>query len=106
MIHCLLFSGIPLNDEIRNLLFYTAQEMFSDKVAYQEVKNLWCEGYLKTDWKVSGMGTSYGTVFEAYLETNKGTTTVSFITTHEKIKRGDGVWIPIPDEEEPGFSLN
>lgn len=94
-----MFTGIPLNDFIRSTLFDIAQKMFSEKSSYCEVKNVSCEGYVSTSWKHTGVGSTYGILFSAFLGTNKGDTTVEYIVRPTDIKGCDLTWldeVPFP----------
>lgn len=79
MVHCLLLEGIPLTNEIRNILFDVAQKMFRAKEKKQKVKTDDCKGYVYTDWKDGSMGYVFGTVFVAHIDTLRGLVKVNYI---------------------------
>ncbi len=102
MIYCLMFSGKPLDDTIRAILFDTAQKMFLEKCDYKDVKKRFCEGYVMTSWARSSMGGISGVVFTSHLETERGDTTVEYIVREADIKGADLGWL----EEEPLYPIH
>jgi hypothetical protein len=99
-----MFTGLPLNDSTRALLFDSAQAMCSEKSEYLEIKNKFCEGYVTTAWARGGMGYAQGIIFKAVLETDKGTTEIQYVVRETDIKGSDLQWLE--DQPFPEVILN
>lgn len=108
-IHCIMFTGLPLTDEIRNLLFEIAQGMISTKKGKGTIKTPYIEGTVTTKWHRRGLGSTYGYEFVANIETEKDSTTnkITYIVKDEPVDTADTKWITTEDTglSEP-FCLN
>lgn len=91
-LYCIMLSGTPLNEELRNLLCSTTREMFQEKINYKILKTSWCEGDLKTDWDRSSLGSTVGYLFQAFVEWGNKSTTVNFIIQDADFP-DNGVWV-------------
>jgi hypothetical protein len=86
-------NGIPLNDAVRNILFDTAQEMFSKRKDEQKVKSPWCDGVIHTKGKRAGLAEIFGIVFTAVIETDWGKVDIQYIVRETDFRSEDGEWI-------------
>lgn len=95
-IYCVMFTGIPLDDEIRNFLLKVAQKMVDSKKSKVSVKNEELEGLISTKWLRKGIGSTFGIEFLADIDTLDGSTKVTYIVPSRKINIEDGFWLSIP----------
>lgn len=78
-IFCILTSGQPLTEKVRDVLFENACDMIAEENEYQEIKGRDYAGVIKTDFETVSLGTAVGIVFDAAIEFNGKKTTVQYI---------------------------
>lgn len=78
--HCLMFSGIPFDKNIIDLLIDTARYMYQESKESFDFKTSAVEGKIVTQNKQYFLSSSVsGVKFEANIECEKGKTKVSFL---------------------------
>ena len=95
-IYCIMLTGFPLTDETRNWLFKTAQEMAHLKENKAKVKTFEFEGFITTQWLRKGIGSTFGIEFLAEIDTERGSTKISYIVQTKHFDTDDGEWVTIP----------
>lgn len=78
-IYCLMTSGLPLNDQLSNLLVSMATDMLRKNKSKRKIKRDTIEGEIRTKQKRAQIGGISGCVFEATIEVATGRTEVKFI---------------------------
>jgi hypothetical protein len=91
-VYCLMFSGPGLTDNIRNILFDTAQEMVRKNKKKQKVEGENFEGQVTTLNKVIVNGGVTGMLFNAMIETEKASRVVSYMIRPTDLRSQDGSW--------------
>ncbi|MGQ0507054.1 MAG: hypothetical protein ACT4TC_17240 [Myxococcaceae bacterium] len=76
-----LFSSLPLTQDVAMLLHRTAYELYSTDAAAGEVERGLVRGVVKNLRREALLGTIGGPCFEAELETERGHSTVRFLLT-------------------------
>ena len=92
-IYCLMYTGMALNDEIRTLLLEKAIKMALDGEKKLKVKSYYCEGIISTQWARKCIGSASGVEFYAEIETDRGSTKVSYIVQTKNFNTDDGEWV-------------
>ena len=86
-----------LNDYMRTRLFEIAREMYLKKKEQARLKEDRFEAVVKTELKYSGIGSIYGVMFTAEIESDEtGRTNAAYIVcTHdlEKVDPRQGFWM-------------
>ena len=93
---CVMFSGLPLTDDVRSALFRAACELYQKQQRETKLKTDDFEGAVQTAGERSSLGGFYGILFNAEIETNLGKTTVRYIVSEADIENADpdhGLWI-------------
>lgn len=109
MIHCIMVSGMPLDEMVSDALWRTAWNMFHSNKGEQLLVTDFCKGIVRSEFKnilLVGIG---GIEFEGDIATDKGSTKVIFIVSHSELEsehRSPGKWIPLkftsrPKKEDP-----
>ncbi len=106
-IYCLMTAGLPVDDDIRNALFYTAREMLKAGAEKRRLKTDFMEGVVTTEFKVGCMGSVAGTIFQAEIDAEAGSTKVSYIVNNSYLDEDDfesASWMSalMPNPEEIG----
>lgn len=80
-VYCLLFEGAALNDDIRNFLFSSAQELMNRRDRKMRLRHdgLGIKGFIKTSYKLGMIGNTCGFTFKAEFEWDNGETKTDFI---------------------------
>ena len=79
MIYCLMVSGLPISPLLRNVLYNLAFEMAERRKTKRTFKANEYDGQISTDYRESWIGTVYGTLFSARVDTNAGSTCAEFL---------------------------
>ncbi len=87
-----MWSGQNLTDQLRNLLFNSAQDMFNNGGKILTIKTDWCEGIVETSYETKGIGGTYGYAFTATIEWNVGKTEVEYICRKTDLRAENGFW--------------
>ncbi len=92
--HCLMYSGVPFSEEIRNFLVDTARHMKRKRLKRQSFKFLSYEGEIRTRFTPYFVSSSlHGIMFTAELECEEGKTMVRYLVTPQELKKkGDRRW--------------
>jgi hypothetical protein len=93
---CLMNSGVPFSEELRDFLVDTARYMKRNKIERQRFKSESYEGEIRSKFTPyfisSGLS---GVLFSAELECEEGKTTVRYLmTTKDLKKKADVKWSP------------
>lgn len=93
---CLMYSGVPFSEEVRDFLVDTARLMNRSRLERQPFKSAECEGEVRTKFTPYFVSTSlHGVLFTAELECAEGKTTVRYLVTPRELKRRrEGRWGP------------
>lgn len=93
---CLMYSGLPFSEEVRDFLVDAARRMKRGGVERQPFKSETYEGVISTRFTPYFVSSSLsGILFTAELECDAGKTLVRYLMTpHELKKKGDGRWSP------------
>ena len=93
---CLMFSGVPFSEEVRDFLVDTARRMKRARRERQPFKSDTYEGEVRTKFTPYFVSTSlHGVLFTADLECAEGKTTVRFLVTPQELKKpSDARWGP------------
>lgn len=106
-IFCLITDGIPLTDEVNNLLLMSAYDMIDTKNRKQKLrlKSIKLTGEITTQYKIGFIGTVSGIIFSAKLDWDSGTTKTEFIVRPIKdrsvLKRGKWYIGSFPSTSNP-----
>ena len=88
--HCLMYSGVPFSEEIRNFLVATARHMKRKRLKRQSFKALSYEGEIRTRFTPYFVSSSlHGIMFTAELECEEGKTMVRYLVTPQELKKKD-----------------
>lgn len=93
MIHCLMVAGHGINDDIRDILFDIAQEIYQKDEFEHTIKSPWLEGKITTQYKQAMLGDLGGIIFHAHIESNHGETKVNYIVRPSDLRSCDGTWV-------------
>ena len=99
-LYCLMAAGPGLTDQIRNILFNTAQDMFKKERMKHTIKGEDCEGIVTTEGEHAAMGCIAGIVFCAEFETEIGKIKVRYIVRPSDLRAENCVWSPPMTLEE------
>ncbi len=100
-IFCVMLTGSALTDGARNSLLRAACEMFQKGRNEKKIKTESVEGKVKTDGRYSGLGSVYGMMFYADIESENGRSKIDFI-----VRTQDLVFVEDLDKAiEEGFWL-
>lgn len=93
---CLMYSGVPFSEEVRDFLVDTARLMSRRRAERQAFKSETCEGEVRTKFTPYFVSTSlHGVLFTADLECAEGKTTVRYLVTPRELRRRrEGRWGP------------
>ena len=93
---CLMYSGVPFSEEVRDFLVEAARRMSRARTERQPFRSDSCEGVVRTKFTPYFVSTSLsGILFTAELECEAGRTLVRYLMTPRELKkRGDGRWSP------------
>lgn len=93
---CLMYSGVPFSEEVRDFLVDTARHMKRNRLERQPFKADSFEGEIRTRFTPYFVSTSLsGILFTAELECEAGKTLVRYLMTPRELrKKGDGRWSP------------
>ena len=93
---CLMYSGVPFSEEVRELLVEAARRMSRARVECQPFKTDACEGEVRTKFTPYFVSSSLtGILFTAEVEGAEGKTVVRYLVSAEELKkRGGGRWGP------------
>lgn len=98
-INCLMWTGDTINDDLRNLLFNTAQDMLAGKTPEAVIKTDWCEGPIQTKFEIKGIGSTFGYKFDASIDWGNKHTKIEFIIKEQNIRFVGMRWIDAtPDD--------
>ncbi len=95
-IFCLMVSGFGLTDRMRTQLFRAAKTMVENGKQKQPIKNDDFEASIRTDFKYTGLGSFYGILFIAEVESDRGETKVTYIVRTkdlEKVNLDECFWL-------------
>lgn len=95
MIYCVMSSGKPLSNSVRDVLFDSAIKMVKDERDDFVVVHDDCQGILSTKWDTMTLGFISGFIFNASVNTEQGNTQVTFIVRTqdiESVNLSDGEW--------------
>lgn len=97
-IYCLMNSGLPLTNKIRDVLLINAYDMWENKRSVQRIKGADYDGMLEANFNNAttfvGMG---GFVFDAILGIEAGETQVRFFVRTSELENfnlSQGKWVP------------
>ena len=97
---CLMVSGVPLTSEVREVLYQAAKRIARKSESWGRIKDISCEGRLQTDYSHVMLGSASGIKFTAEIESERGSTKVSFIIPEEAIAIEDddseAIWTAMP----------
>lgn len=85
-------NGKPLTDDVSNLLYRKAQEMYHDKKKRLRLRNRICQGTLITELKYASMGMLSGLQFTAEVVLSTGETTITFLVRSVDLDEEAGEW--------------
>lgn len=86
--HCLMFSGLPFSEEVREFLLDTARRMRRGGVERQPFKFETYEGEVRTKFTPFFVSTHLqGILFTAEVECEGGKTSVRFLVTPRELKK-------------------
>ena len=95
---CLMYSGVPFSEEVRDFLVEAARRMSRARAERQPFRSDSCEGEVRTNFTPYFVSTSlHGILFTAELECAEGKTTVRYLVAPRELKkkqRGGGRWGP------------
>ena len=95
---CLMYSGVPFSEEVRDFLVEAARRMSRARSERQPFRSDSCEGEVRTNFTPYFVSSSlHGILFTAELECAEGKTTVRYLVTPRELKRkqrGGGRWGP------------
>lgn len=83
-IYCLMVGGKTLTDRMRTMLFVGACVMYQKKQAQARLLMDDLVARIQTEFKTTGLGCIYGTLFEAEVDSVHGKTTIRYI-----VQKGD-----------------
>lgn len=98
-IYCVMFRGLPLTDETRDLLVRVAQYMAAKKKDKIKIHEHYCEGKVTTQWQRKGIGSTYGTEFQATIEVEAGSTEVVYIIRNIDFRAEDLEWTDMDEDD-------
>lgn len=98
-INCLMWTGDTINDDLRNLLYNTAQDMLAKKINISTLNEDWCEGSVTTNFSVSGIGGTFGYKFNASVDWHDKHTKIEFIIKESNIRYNGVSWTEVTPEE-------
>lgn len=105
-IYCIIWHGGNLTDELRSLLFKTAQEMFNEKNNYKILKTPWCTGEVTTKWETKGVAGISGIIFKAFVDWEDKSTEVEYLCRETDLNPDDGMWVSYGVAPLGTFNLN
>ncbi|OLE53582.1 MAG: hypothetical protein AUG51_11990 [Acidobacteria bacterium 13_1_20CM_3_53_8] len=93
---CLMYSGVPFSEEIKNFLVDTARHMKRKRIERQPFKSDAYEGEIRTKFTPYFVSSSlHGIMFTAELECEEGRTIVRYLVTPEQLKKkSKSEWSP------------
>jgi len=93
---CLMYSGLPFSEEIKNFLVDTARHMKRKRIERQSFKSDSYEGEIRTKFTPYFVSSSlHGIMFTAELECEEGRTVVRYLVTPKQLKkRAKSEWSP------------
>lgn len=102
-------TGPALSEETREALIETARQIFQDAGGQSLSRSKTCtfktsnaEGEITTRLTPLGLGTFWGVVFSAEIETDLGTNKIRYIVGLEMLEHRGGVryeWLPVEEPE-------
>jgi len=93
-----MFSGAPLRDSLRSVLFSVARDMIEQKQSRQVIHSDFMEGEVITQAQTHVMGGVTGVKFHAHVEWELGKTTVDYIVRAGDLPDYDRAsWMSIED---------
>ncbi len=107
-IFCLVSSGLPLSDEMCDLLHASARTMVHKDQPKLRIRGSNFEGLVISTGQNASLGTVAGAVFEATLESNVFVTKVKFIVRTADLEGLEqGQWLDVGEfGDRPEPSLN
>ena len=88
--HCLMYSGVPFSEEIRDFLVDSARRMKRKRLKRQSFKSPSYEGEIRTRFTPYFVSSSLrGIMFTAELECEEGKTMVRYLVTPQELKKKD-----------------
>ncbi len=105
-IYCIMWHGGNLTDELRTLLFSTAQEMFKESKKFAILKTTWCDGEISTEWDCKSMAGISGFVFKAFVDWEDKSIEVEYICRETDLNPDDGMWVSYGVNPLGTFNLN
>lgn len=107
MIYCLIVSGVPLTEAMRNCLFAAAREMVARGWTKRTLKHDDFEGAIYTRGESASMGSISGIHFTAVIESERVSTRTSFIVpTGELVDLDQAKWYDLFPHWNDQPSLN
>lgn len=96
--NCLMFTGKPLTEDLRNYLYRLACAMMRDRNQRKTIKHDAAIGTVRNENQSARLGSYSGETFFAEMETKHGKTTVRYlVSTRNHRKYADelprGTWI-------------
>lgn len=95
MINCLMTSGQPLTDEIREVLFKTAQAMVKSGSKKRSFTRKTFEGQVTTKNEYLSIGNITGMHFEAIVEWGRTRSRVSFLVRSLDLDGAPAAWTTV-----------
>ena len=94
--HCLMYSGVPFSEEIRDFLMDAARHMSRHQIERQQFKSESFEGEVRTKFTPYFVTSSlHGILFTAEIECEAGKTLVRYLVTPQELEKpGDHKWTP------------
>lgn len=80
-IYCLIFTGTPLSNGIRDLLFKSAQDLMRENSRKKRIseEEAGLNGQLTTSYKLGMLGSACGFIFTAEMDWDEGSTKIQYI---------------------------
>jgi len=103
-----MVSGPGLTDDVRTILYKTAQKMLRKEWSKQKIKGEGFEGLITTKNETSVMGSIAGILFKATVETEATKTRVHYLIRRCEIDFDDGEWIvmDVPESKNESHKWN
>lgn len=97
-IYCLMNSGLPLTNKLRDVLLINAYDMWENKRSVQKIKGKDYDGMIESNFNKPAIFVSMsGFIFDAILGIDKGETDVRFFVRTSELENFNlhsGKWIP------------
>ncbi len=105
-----MVSGVTLTSEVREALYQAAKRIARKSESWGRVKDESCEGRVQTDYSHVLLGSASGIKFTAEVESERGTTKVSFIVPEEMFEveddDGEAIWTSMPMGQQATAAQN